>query len=775
MKISCNILKSHIKNSDKIDWLNIWDKFSIRTAEVEGVIQVGNDLDRIIVGEVISCEDHPTKPQYHVLKVNDGEGKVDVLCGAPNVRVGLKSAFVQVGGRIGDFVIEAKKIAGVTSYGMLCSGSELGISDDHEGIIELPDNYEVGRNIKDYLAIEDIIVEIDNKSLTNRPDLWGHYGIAREISAITGHELLPLDVYEDEIEGEDLDVVVHNYDYCPRYSAIKINNILNKQTPLNMQIQLFYVGMRSISLLVDLTNYLMIELGQPMHAFDAAGINKIEIGLGEDDTTFTTLDGINRKIDANTLMIKNNNKYFAIAGIMGGLESGINNDTNSIILESANFDAYVIRSASIRLGLRTEASARYEKSLDPNLTIIATKRFIKLLKNVNPEITFASRITDKKAVEFNSPTILLYKSTIKRNLGKELDDDFVVKTLSALSFKVKIMEDYYEVQVPTFRATKDVTIEADLIEELSRMYGYENIEKRPLKVDLTFGVENNEYQAEYNLKQFLALKYGLHEVHSYVWYKTSLLDKLKIKKDNVSVLGRSEDNILRDDLALSLLDVVNTNLKLKEQFSIFELGTTMTDTTNHRKLVILMVDEINNTEQVYLKLKEMVKALFINLKNVTVSFQPGTSFNYYTKVLDVIINHNIVGQVKLFTGDVLSNINRKKIIAVADININLFHEINNQTILYQEISKYPSVTLDYSIIMDHKLKYQNLKDILLSFEDQYLINYELIDKYLMKDVINYTVRFTIGSLNKTLDQVDIDQFKTKFLAHLKLNNLKIVE
>lgn len=306
MLISCNKLKSHIKNPEDIDWLNIWETFTIRTAEVEKVEVKGNTFDNVVVAEIKECEEHPDSDHMHVLKVDCGEKElIQVVCGAPNVRVGLKTAFVKVGGHIDGVEIKARPLRGILSNGMCCSGRELGISDNHDGIMELPSDWVVGTDIKKYLPVEDIIVEIDNKSLTNRPDLWGHYGIAREICAITNHDLLSLDILEIANDKEDLDIVIKDNNLCYRYTGLKIENIKNNKTPLDMQIFLYYAGMRSISLLVDLTNYLMLELGQPMHAFDARVVKNIEVGLANDKDTYTTLDGVTRTLTNEMLMIKN--------------------------------------------------------------------------------------------------------------------------------------------------------------------------------------------------------------------------------------------------------------------------------------------------------------------------------------------------------------------------------------------------------------------------------------------------------------------------------------
>ena len=420
MKISCNILKKHIKNSEDIDFLKIWDKFTIRTAEVEGVEVKGKDIDGVVTAKILEVADHPKSTKLHILKVDDGKEIQQIVCGAPNVKVGLISALIEVGGHLGDIEIGVRPLVGVDSYGMMCSAKELGISDDHTGIIELPEDTPVGINIKELMPIDDIIVEIDNKSLTHRPDLWGHYGIAREIAAITNHELLPLDLYTENPDVKDLDIKINNPELCYRYIGTKMENITNNVTPLWMQVFLYYAGMRSINLLVDLTNYIMLELGQPMHAFDARVVKNIEVGLSNNGDKYTTLDGTERNLTNEDLMIKNGGKYFAIAGVMGGLDSEIVNDTTSIVLESATFNAYTVRKTALSIGLRTEASARYEKSLDPNLAMLAARRFIKLLKDENKDLTFASNITDVYPKKQEENHIELKKDYLYKSLGFEM-------------------------------------------------------------------------------------------------------------------------------------------------------------------------------------------------------------------------------------------------------------------------------------------------------------------------------------------------------------------
>ena len=674
MLISCNKLKSHIKNPEDIDWLNIWETFTIRTAEVEKVEVKGNTFDNVVVAEIKECEEHPDSDHMHVLKVDCGEKElIQVVCGAPNVRVGLKTAFVKVGGHIDGVEIKARPLRGILSNGMCCSGRELGISDNHDGIMELPSDWVVGTDIKKYLPVEDIIVEIDNKSLTNRPDLWGHYGIAREICAITNHDLLSLDILEIANDKEDLDIVIKDNNLCYRYTGLKIENIKNKKTPLDMQIFLYYAGMRSISLLVDLTNYLMLELGQPMHAFDARVVKNIEVGLANDKDTYTTLDGVTRTLTNEMLMIKNGDKYFGIAGVMGGLDSEILSDTTSVFLESACFNAGSIRRCALNLGLRTEASARYEKSLDPNMTDLAIKRLAYLLKEQNPDMVIASNLTDVYPNPLKEEKILLDKKTLSIYMGRTLEDETVRNILDKLGFKVEIEENYYDISVPTFRATKDIKIKEDLIEEIARIYGLENFEPKPLKLDLTITEHETIYNEEYEVKRLLATKFDMHEVHSYVWYDTDLLKELNIEKKNVKLLGKDTNNILRDDLSLSLMNIVKENFKNYSGFKIFEIGTIIENNMNKRVLSIILTDVEKNLEKGYIEAKKIVKYLFKMLKNKEVTLSDNINEKaYYDDKLGKIIklDDTRIGTLNVLNRSCTNKLSKRKYVITIDmINI----------------------------------------------------------------------------------------------------------
>lgn len=779
MLISCNKLKSYIKNPEDIDWLNIWKNFTIRTAEVEGVKEVGHSFDKVVVAEIKECVSHPDSDHLHILKVDCGEPElIEVVCGAPNVQVGLKTAYVRVGGNIDGMEIKARPLRGVMSNGMCCSGRELGISDNHDGILDLPIDYPNGTDIKKLLPIEDIIVEIDNKSLTNRPDLWGHYGIAREICAITNHKLLPLEIEEIKNEKQDLDIIIKNPELCMRYCGLKLENIQNNQTPLEMQIFLYYVGMRSISLLVDLTNYIMLELGQPMHAFDGRVVKNIEVGLANENDTYTTLDGVERTLTSEMLMIKNENKYFGIAGVMGGLDSEILPDTTSTFLESATFHAGNIRRTAAKLGLRTEASARYEKSLDPNMTDFAIQRFVYLLRKENKDLIIASNLTDVYPNKAPEEKITLDKETLRIYMGKELEDNIVTNILESLGFAVTTTNDTYEVIVPSYRATKDIKIKQDIIEEIARIYGLENFTPRPLKLDLVPTEHETIFNQEYEVKKLLATRFNASEVHSYLWYDTALLNTLGIEKNNVKLLGKETNHILRDDLSLSLLNIVKENFKNKSSFKIFEIGTIIKDNQNHRILSIILADNESKLENSYREAKMMIKYLFKVIKNIDVTLANNVNEKkYYNDNLGnvIMVGTQKFGELNVLNKMYTNKLSKKKCIVTIDIDFDRFVELQVIDKLAKEISKYPSVELDYTIIVGKEDKYKDLDNILEQFKSPIIQNLSLIDTYLDDYEKKFTIRYTVGSDEKTLDGKELNDFKEKFIEFIRQNGLEIVE
>ncbi len=780
MYISSNCLKKYIKDSDSIDFNKVWNDFTIHSAEIDSIEEKGKDINNVVVAKIVSLSKHPTNEKYNVAKLDVGFSEITVVSSATNLYEGMYVPCALEGGSLkGLEKVTKVELGGVLSEGVLASEKELGISDSHLGVMDLSKEYKVGENIKEYIPIDDIIIEIDNKSLTNRPDMWGHYGIAREVAAITGKELMPLDIFDDITNTTPLNIKVEDKENCNRYSGLKISNITKKEATLDMKVMLYYCGMRSISLLVDLTNYLMLELAQPMHAFDSSKIDNIIVkNVGKEKIKFTTLDGIERDIPENTLMICNEKQPVAIAGIMGGLNSEIDDDTTSLILESANFDAACVRKSAVALGLRTEASARYEKSLDPNMTVLAIKRFVKLLTDVDKEISIDSRIEDIYVNEVKESVVNLKKDYLRKYMGFVLDDEVVTKILKSLHFKVEVKEDCYVVTAPTYRSTKDIKYSADIIEEIARIYGYNNLEEIPLKLDLTAQNGDNKYDLEYDIKKTVALNTGFSEIHTYLWYQTDMLNKFGINKDeNIKLVNKKDNSIIRDDVSLSLFEQCIKNSKYYSEYGIFEIGSAITKEKEERILSILSVCLKNDLKDKYMQLKKLANILIRSRKNVDVKFKKeNIDRKYLNNEYSLVIKAGgeKVGYISVFDRTFAKECGKKTEIVNVEINTEKLLKLAKHEIEYVEPSKYPTTTIDYTVIMEKDDLYDNLENVLKKYSNKYLISYNLHDLYI-DDKKKVTVRFVIGAMDKTLTHEEIQKVSEEILSNLEKNNYNIVK
>ena len=784
MFISINWIKDFVDLSG-LDIDELIHKFSLSTAEVENeIFYKGSDVSGVVVAEIKSVENHPESKKLHLLKVDAGDGKLtDVVCGAPNVKVGMKTAFAKVGARLGEIEITPRELAGYTSCGMCCSEKEIGISDDHSGIMELDESLVNGTDIKDVMEIDDIVFEVDNKSLTNRPDLWGHYGIAREFAALAGRPLKPLDTV-DLTEYKDLPKVDMKIEdpLCYRYSCLQFENITRKISPANMRIRLFYCGMRAINFLADLTNYLMLEMGQPMHAFDSRKVEKIRIKRFEAPFEFQTLDGVDRHIDENTLMICNDNTPVAIAGIMGGLDSEIVGDTTSLTLESATFDAVSIRKSSARLSHRTDASMRYEKSLDPEMTVTAVARFVKLLSDFDGGVKVTSSLTDEYAKKFDKVTLSFDKRFVDRYTGIEIDNETIVKTLTALGFNVKLDGDDFTVDVPSWRATKDVTLKADIIEEITRIYGYDNFDVHTAAAPLYPVRPFAEKSIEDKIKDILVKEFSLHEVHSYIWEYSDEYKKLGIVTEpNVKLLNATNPNIetIRKSMIPTQLCQIKTNSSYAPSFGIFEIGRTVDgiDENNlcreHKKIAITLFSKTETTETLYFKLIRMISVAVDDIKHKSLSFtakETGLNYIHPKNFNAIVCDGKEIGEIGVVHPEVLKNIDKKANVVFLEVDMKDLVETENAGIKYAEASKYPSIEVDVTFVAD---TFRPIKEAIA------LINSELVKKTSVVDTYNdangksITIRIVFSHPERTLVKDEVMAIVNELIAKLESKGIKL--
>ena len=761
-----------------LDKMELINKFSLSTAEVENEIFFkGSDLSGIVVAEIKSVEDHPESKKLHLLKLDAGDGELtDVVCGAPNVRVGMKTAFAKVGAKIGEIEITPRKLAGYTSNGMCCSEKELGISDSHEGIMDITDDVANGTDLKSIYEIDDIIFEVDNKSLTNRPDLWGHYGIAREFAAIAGRELKPLDTVDlskyDSLPKVDLKI---EDNLCQRYSCLQVENINVHTSPVNMRIRLFYCGMRSINFLADLTNYLMLEMGQPMHAFDSRKVEKIRIKRFEKSFEFETLDGVKRNIDENTLMICNGDNPVAIAGIMGGLDSEIVEDTSTLTLESATFDATSIRKSTVRLSHRTDASMRYEKCLDPEMTVPAIARFVKLLTDIDSGVNVVSSLTDEYAFKYDTISLEFDKKFVDKYTGIKISNEAIVKTLTALGFGVENNGDDFKVVVPSHRATKDVTIKADIIEEITRIYGYDNFDIHTASAPLYPVREAVEKTLEDNIKDMLVKRYSMHELHSYVWAYYDEYKALGIEvEDNIKLAGASNPNIetIRKSIVPTQLCQIKYNTNYAPEFKVFEIGRVVEGLkednlcNERKKLCITLYSKLKDMQSVYFELRDILAVLADELKHEGLTFEKMESTHSYQhpKNLNAIIcAGKKIGEIGIVNSFVSKKIDKKANIVYAEIDVTDFANIENASITYAEPSRFPEMEIDLSFVTD---KYASIDDAIKNANCELIKNVRVTDVYEDENGKSITVRMVFSHPERTLTKEEVSVITDGIIADL---------
>ena len=761
-----------------LDKMELINKFSLSTAEVENEIFFkGSDLSGIVVAEIKSVEDHPESKKLHLLKVDAGDGELtDVVCGAPNVRVGMKTAFAKVGAKIGEIEITPRKLAGYTSNGMCCSEKELGISDSHEGIMDITDDVANGTDLKSIYEIDDIIFEVDNKSLTNRPDLWGHYGIAREFSAIAGRELKPLDTVDlskyDNLPKIDMKI---EDKLCQRYSCLQFENITAHTSPVNMRIRLFYCGMRPINLLADLTNYLMLEMGQPMHAFDSRKVEKIRIKRFENPFEFETLDGVKRNIDENTLMICNGDTPVAIAGIMGGLDSEIVEDTSTLTLESATFDATSIRKSTVRLSHRTDASMRYEKCLDPEMTVPAIARFVKLLTDIDSGVNVVSSLTDEYAFKYDTISLEFDKKFVDKYTGIEISNEAIVKTLTALGFDVENKGDNFKVVVPSHRATKDVTIKADIIEEITRIYGYDNFDIHTASAPLYPVREAVEKTLEDDIKDMLVKRYSMHELHSYVWAYCDEYKALGIDvEDNIKLAGASNPNIetIRKSIVPTQLCQIKYNTNYAPEFKVFEIGRVVEGLkednlcNERKKLCITLFSKLKDMQSVYFELRDILAVLADELKHEPFTFEKIESTHSYQhpKNLNAIwCAGKKIGEMGIVNSVVSKKIDKKANIVYAEIDVTDFANIENASITYAEPSRFPEMEIDLSFVTD---KYAPVGEAIKNAKCELIKNVSVTDIYEDENGKSITVRMVFSHPERTLTREEVAVVTDGIIAEL---------
>ena len=798
MKISNNWLQDYLKTDLSIDETS--DLLTDIGLEVEGVENhesIKGGLVGIVIGKILTVEKHPDADRLNLTTVDVGEGDpLQIVCGAPNVAVNLKVPVATVGTwiHIGDdsFKIKRSKIRGQVSDGMICGPDEIGLGAKTDGIMELPDDAPIGQAGSKYFDIKtDTIFEI---GLTpNRTDAMSHIGVARDLKAALNskdHNLkmcLP-SVKDFSIDSNSLEIKldVQMPELCPRYSGLTISNITVKDSPEWLKNRLLSIGINPINNIVDITNYVLHETGQPLHAFDANKIdgNTIIVKTAKSKSKFITLDESERELSVEDLMICNENEPMCIAGVFGGLKSGVNENTTTIFLESAYFNPISIRKTAKRHILSTDASFRYERGCDPNITVYALKRAAILIKEIcNGEIT--SDIIDFYPKPIENVNVNFSFDSLNKIAGEKINKDLVKKILKNL--EINIVEDSGDsliLSIPTYRV--DVTREIDVIEEVLRIYGFNTI-ALPDKLSTSITISNSidSYKLKKVLSNLLASN-GFNEIMNNSLTKSSYNKFIEEFKDenNVNILNplSSDLNIMRRTLLFSALESVEYNNNRKNSnLKFFEFGKSyqIFDKYEENQHLYLTITG-NKYEENWNVKNEKVDFFFIKEMVHTIISRLGLTKYKVKEVNTNGLSSGLMYSVKkkplVYFGNVDSNILKsykiRNSVFIADFNWDLILDlVVNNNIVYKPVNKFPTIRRDLSLLINQEVSFSQLEKIARSVNNSLLQEVNLFDVYigdkLPDNKKSYAISFVFEDNSKTLTDYQIDEVMKKLIAEFE--------
>jgi phenylalanyl-tRNA synthetase beta chain len=722
MKFSYNWLREMVDglNEPPQDLMRL---ITLKTAECEGVEQIGALLEKASEARVVTVEPLGRNAKATVATAN--YGIKTVVCGASNCRPGLRTVYVPLG---------KKTIEGVESDGMLASAAELGINRDHEGIVELTENFDLK---------PDWVIEVDNKSLTHRPDLWGHHGMAREVSAITGKKLLdpvrrvlPLD--------PRINVTIEDYMLCPRYSALVFENVTVQKSPLWLQYRLEAVGLNPISNIVDVTNFIMAELAQPMHAFDLDKLHggQIIVRTAYKDEKLAALNGETYFLDHSNLVIADPNGAVALAGVIGGADSAISASTTRIVLESACFNASSIRKTSSKLRLRTDASMRFEKAQDPLNTVRGLARALELLEEVSPGIRLVGGLADAFRPLNTLQPIELPLEWLNRKLGKTVPPAEVRRILEALEFKV---DEKFNVTVPSWRATKDVSIKEDLVEEIGRMIGYDNIEPVAPLSPARVPPANPERAFHHRVREMAAAQ-GFTEIYNYSFLAEGSAQTFGF---NPLELVQTDQNILRPSLLPGVLKNIADNARHFDTFRFFEIGNEIHgDHETPHFIAVIFAKETG-----LLELKHLAECLIPGVK-----VHPATPRSYEHPQRAAVVGE--AGRLFEFHPKLVEGGRA----AVLDLNLAVLNQPHE--VRYQPLRRFPESAFDLSAIVPERALIGEVEDAMPKLPE--ILSIEFLREFAWADnKRSLTYRITLGASDRTLTTEEVSAVREKIIAALK--------
>ena len=806
MKISFHWLKQYIHFDLSPDETGIYlTNCGLEVESIEKFETVKGGLKGIVLGEVLTCEAHPDSDHLHVTTVNIGEETpLNIVCGAPNIRAGLKVAVAKVGTTLyaGDesFTIKKSKIRGAVSEGMICSEKEMQLGEDHEGIMELDENAIIGHPAADYFNIEeDYVFEI---GLTpNRSDAISHIGVARDLYAALKHNDIPCTKHPLPFIGDfiiskrkpPISITIENKTACPRYTGICLEDIVIKESPQWLKNKLLSIGVRPINNIVDITQYVMFETGHPLHAFDSDKIDgrKVIIKTLPKDTIFKTLDDRELKLHEEDLMICNATQGMCVAGVYGGKNSGITESTKNVFLESAYFNPVSVRKTSKRHALKTDAAFRFERGCDVNMTTYAIKRAAKLLIEL-ADAVITSDVIDEYPTTLSNLIIPFSADDVKKVAGKKIEIETISSILLNLGFEnTAISENKLSVTIPLNK--HDVTRPIDLIEEVLRIYGYNNVEiSNEIRYFQPCKPEPTLRKLQQTISSYLADN-GFNEMVNNSISKEEYCSVLNIEDENerVRLINplNSELNSMRQSLLPSGLETIarnhnykNNNLKLFEFGKTYHLTNKETTDVLHRftekeKLTLFVSGKTN--EENWIEQPKDLDIFFLKNFLENILHKSGVSFHALIPPCenDAILTHPLyyfnndqcVAKIGKVHPKILKYFDIKKTVYYTEIEVAiLFTEYLKTKTLYTQIATTPSVKRDLALVVDKNVTYQQLERVTTQFGSRHIKKINLFDVYegekLPEGKKQYALNFVLQHPDKTMTEEEINKIMGKLVG-----------
>lgn len=765
------------------------DKITMSGSKVEGVENLGADIDKVVVGKVVKCEMHPDSDHLHVCMVDVGEEEpLQIVCGAPNVAAGQKVP-VALNGSIlpGGVKIKKGKLRGVLSNGMICSHEELGIEpsllgyEPEYGILVLPEDAEIGSDVKDLFGLNENVVEFEITS--NRPDCFSIIGLARETAATFKKPFGIPQVSFNECGGDINDMIaveILDKDKCKRYNARVVKNVKIGPSPAWMRERLEACGVRAINNIVDITNYVLLEYGQPMHAFDIRDIagGKITIRRAEDGEQIQTLDGQDRKLINDDLVIADESGAIAIAGVMGGFNSEIKPDTTTVVFESAMFDAASVRLTAQRVGLRTEASSRYEKGLDYHNTVPAIERACQLVEmlgcgeNVSGMIDVMGNTEGEIKIAFRPEKINAF-------LGTDISESEMIRILTAL--EVKVDTDTMTLIPPSFRP--DLQAEADIAEEIARFHGYDVIPTTLLRGETTLGAKTGRQTAADIINDTLTSQ-GMYEIYTYTFQSPSMLDKLHIPADsdlrnNVKIanpLGE-DTSVMRTTMAGSMLEILSRNYNYRNKSAkLFELGKVYRPNGAGElpdEPQVLMLGMYGGVD--FYDIKGVCEELFerMHIKNAEFEAVSDNPVYHPGRTAKIMIGGKYAGIIGEVHPAVLREFEIGTKAYIGELDFEVIYNAADSNVKYVPLTKYPAVTRDFSILIDKTTAVAEIEKVMKKAAGKLLSHLELSDVYTGEQIpsdkksVMYKAEFKAP--DRSLTGEEADNLHAKIVKALGMN------